>query len=421
MKTGFYLYLIFVCSWFLHLSARLPFLGVMHIDLVLIMVMTLTIVLGNKNENLSREIKLSKTHKVISLLLVYTIVTLPFVEWPGSVIHTGFEKIIKAIVFYYFTMYFITDKHKLKLFIAVFLGCQSFRFLEPVYLHITEGYWGSGASMANWEIMDRLSGAPSDVVNPNGLAFIILTVIPFYYYFSIGSLLNKLVAVTLIPVSIYALLLTGSRSGLLGLFAILLGLVLKSRNKVILISIICIAGFVSVSFLSDNFKDRYLSIFNSDTKNASTAKGRTEGVKKNFIVALRRPLFGHGLGTSREANVHFMGEDLPSHNLYTEIAEELGFIGLFIFLTLIKSIIVNYSKCQAFINSGNLNDQFLLSVLNAMQVWLYMNILFSFASYGLSSYEWYLFAGLSVVMISLCSNTKSITIDKLKIRRIISI
>ena len=33
-----------------------------------------------------------------------------------------------------------------------------------------------------------------------------------------------------------------------------------------------------------------------------------------------------------------------------------------------------------------------------MQIWLIMNFLFSFASYGLSSYEWYLFAGFSVVM-----------------------
>ena len=33
----------------------------------------------------------------------------------------------------------------------------------------------------------------------------------------------------------------------------------------------------------------------------------------------------------------------------------------------------------------------------AMEVWLLMNLLFSWASYGLSSYEWYLFGGLSVV------------------------
>ena len=32
--------------------------------------------------------------------------------------------------------------------------------------------------------MERLSGAPYDIVNPNGLAFIIVSVLPFYYYYA---------------------------------------------------------------------------------------------------------------------------------------------------------------------------------------------------------------------------------------------
>jgi hypothetical protein len=37
-------------------------------------------------------------------------------------------------------------------------------------------------------------------------------------------------------------------------------------------------------------------------------------------------------------------------------------------------------------------------LLDTMQVWLVMAVVESFASYGLSNYEWYLFAGLSIVM-----------------------
>ena len=42
-------------------------------------------------------------------------------------------------------------------------------------------------------------------------------------------------------------------------------------------------------------------------------------------------------------------------------------------------------------------EGYLVYLVNSMQVWLFMNLIFSFASYGLSSYEWYLFGGLSVV------------------------
>jgi O-antigen ligase len=84
-------------------------------------------------------------------------------------------------------------------------------------------------------------------------------------------------------------------------------------------------------------QDRYLSIIGRGEKNAASAEGRVTGVEDNFAVALRRPIFGYGLGTSREANANFgdnaFGDnDKPAHNLYAEVAEELGFVGLFIFL-----------------------------------------------------------------------------------------
>ncbi|WP_188055521.1 O-antigen ligase family protein [Oryzomonas rubra] len=368
--------------------------------MVLILVLILAIFFGKKDVRLVKEIKSSKTHKTIILLLGYIIVTLPLVKWPGSVIHTGLENLLKAIVFYYFTIYFITDNRKFKLFIIIFVGCQTVRVVEPVYLHLTQGYWGSFASMGTggWDLMDRLSGAPHDVVNPNGLAFIILTIIPFYYYLSQTSSIYRLVSIIVIPLSIYALMLTASRSGILGLCVIFLSVLYKSNNKLIIIILIFIGGLISLNFMNANQIDRYESIFSSNTKNAGTSEGRIEGIKKDFLVALRKPFFGHGLGTSREANANFGGEDKPSHNLYTEVAQELGFVGLFIFIALIKSIIFNFRKSMLIVENLSIKNEYLKSIGLSLQTWFYMNILFSFASYGLSSYEWYLFAGMSIAL-----------------------
>jgi O-antigen ligase len=138
---------------------------------------------------------------------------------------------------------------------------------------------------------------------------------------------------------------------------------------------------------------------------AGTAQGRTQGILDTFEVALRKPLFGHGLGTSREANANFGRSDQPAHNLYAEVAEELGFVGLVIFLCLISSIIKNFVAVSRLLNSRPGQERFLISLNNAMQVWLLMNIVFSLASYGLSSYEWYLFGGFSVVLRSLADQT----------------
>ena len=44
------------------------------------------------------------------------------------------------------------------------------------------------------------------------------------------------------------------------------------------------------------------------------------------------------------------------------------------------------------------SERFKLRLVDTLQVWLWMNLIFSLASYGLSDYEWYLLGGLAVVL-----------------------
>ncbi len=68
-----------------------------------------------------------------------------------------------------------------------------------------------------------------------------------------------------------------------------------------------------------------------------------------------------------------------------------------------KSIVFNFIYINRMILNKQTKSVFLIKINDAMQVWLTMNILFSFVSYGLSSYLWYLFAGFSVVLSRLSS------------------
>jgi len=113
---------------------------------------------------------------------------------------------------------------------------------------------------------------------------------------------------------------------------------------------------------------------------------------------MRRPIFGHGLGTSLEANAHFAGEAQPSHNLYTEVAQELGFVGLALFVAFLWKVARNVSRTLKALRASGLQDGIIFRLSQAVQVWFGMNLLFSFASYGLTSYEWYFLAGLAEVL-----------------------
>lgn len=394
---SFKLYILFIISFFLHLPARVPFLGVIRFDLLLIVIVFLTLLVTKKIRVNERGVN-DSTSIILIILICYIIISVPFVEWPGSVLKKNSLNLIKVIIFYYYTILLIDTERKLKAFMAIFLICQSIRVFEPLYLHITEGYWGDKASMAGEEFMNRLAGAPFDVINPNGLAFVIVSIIPFFYYLGSISLRNGIIYFSPLPVFVYALILTASRSGFLALMAILFSIVIKSQRKVIVIGMIVIGGLIAFASLTAEQKDRYVSVYDENAKNYGTSQGRKQGVIEDFKIALNKPLVGHGLGTSPEARFHSIGSSLLSHNLYTEIMLELGLIGLVIFLIFMKSIAVNFYTTLKKIKENSMDNAYLFNIAHAMQVLFVMNLLFSFASYGLSTYVWYLFGGLSVVI-----------------------
>ena len=399
LSIGLNIYIIFVVSWFIHLGSRMPVLGLIRIDMLLVLILFVLSFTAGKDHNHHEGNYIRGIENALYILIAYSILTVPFVEWPGSVLSHGFINFIKAIIFYFFTVKFVRTEHQLKVFLSFFILCQTFRVLEPTYLHFAQGYWGSQAYMSDGQGLNRLAGAPDDVINPNGLAFVILTVVPFYYYFFSYSLWTKLLAPPLFGVSIYALMLTNSRSGFVGLLVILSAFFIKSKKKGLFIAGALLSAAILFPTLDADQKDRYQSIFDSDTKNAATAEGRISGIKNNFMVALRKPLFGHGLGTSREANANFGGSDQPAHNLYAEISQELGFIGLGIFLLYIWRVIKQVGPQMKILSNSFRETDFLSRLNNSLKIWFAMNLLFSLASYGLSSYEWYLFPGLCNSMV----------------------
>jgi O-antigen ligase len=396
----FWFFCLLVMSTLLHLGGRVPLLGLMRIDLLLALGAVGSYWLGEAHK-LAPEPALfeRKATKRLLSILIYVILTLPFVEWPGSVIKNGLEPFLKAMSFYFLVIWSITSTRQLRTFLGVYVACQVFRVMEPLYLHIVYDYWGDATYMGEGEFLDRLSGAPLDIVNPNGLAYIIVTTLPLLYFIQReSSFLVRTVIWAVTGAMIYALVLTASRSGfvLLGLLVVLWAW--RARNRALAIAAVITAVAIASSNMTDLQKDRYLSIYRSDVKGHETAQGRWDGMIGDFQTAMRRPLFGHGLGTSVEVNAHYRGYGQISHNLYTEIAQELGFVGLAIFLAYVGSAIGAARHALRVVKAAGKVDPIVRIAARTIAVLLVVNIVFSFASYGLAESHWYLLAGLAIVI-----------------------
>ena len=385
----------FTVSNLLHFGARFPALGVIRIDLILAVIALSAMLLANERRPAGGGDGASRKPGLwLAILVVYIVVSLPFVEWPGSVLRFGWEPFAKAIIYFVLAVGTLKTEKRIWGMVGVYVVCQSIRVLEPLYLHITTGYWGSYAAMENWVIMDRLAGAPSDVINPNGLAFVVVTTLPLLWVRGHRSPVTWLLAVPLAVAMLYALMLTGSRSGMILLVVLFFLFVLQARSKVLAGVAACLVLALAVGSLSDLQKGRYRSIVSKEAPGASSVEGRVDGVVADLRVAMRRPLFGHGLGSSPEANYHGRGRAQISHNLITEVAQELGFIGLAIFLAFLWSGF----RCGqlAAQEEGELLPRTTQSIASAMVRVLIVGAVFSLASYGLSQLYWYLWIGICV-------------------------
>ncbi len=397
------LFLYFICDFFLRFSVRLPGYGV--IRPTLLAVASISLLLFLQRDKLKDRFN-DPIFRIIFVLLSYIVVSLPFVEWPGSVLRLNIDTFIRSVVFLFFTALIVDTEKRLVWFVSVFVFCQVFRVLEPLFLNITQGYWGSATHLSGGDFANRLAGAPADVINPNELGFVIATVIPFLHYLLFPrGWLCKLLYLLIMPALLYALILTMSRGGFIALLVVAFMVFKESRYKFRLAALAVVVVVAAFNVMTPIQKDRYLSLIDRDTAGGASAEGRLRGMVREFELGLTRPIVGHGLGTTPEAKTHKLGSRQASHNLYAELLIELGVIGFVIFL-----IFLARSAKQLLImreSIGKIKDDRLIFYqrLNKVMVCLFwMYAVYSINYWGLSQYYWYLFGGMTIALTRLASS-----------------
>lgn len=392
----FWIYMYFLLDYFLRFASRVSVYAQFRPTLLLFGL--LTILLFTQKDKLKGRMN-DPIFKTILVLLIYMIISLPLVEYAGSVIRHNLPDFIRAIIFLFFTGLIVDTDKRLKIFLFVFVFCQVFRVLEPLYLNITQGYWGSATHIGGGEFAQRLAGAPADVINSNELGFVIVTAIPFLHYLLFtGGWFKKLIYLLLMPLLFYALILTMSRGAFIALLVVAWMVFKESRHKIVLIVFgigIAISGW---SIMTPIQQDRYMSLFSSDTIGASSAQGRYGGMLWELGLGMERPIFGHGLGTTSEAKWNKRGSTQAAHNFYAELIIEIGVVGLVLFLRYIFSIVQRFrTNRKLLLKARNvIGREFYGNLNKALVAVVWMYVVYSINYWGLSQYYWYLLGGMAI-------------------------
>ena len=137
----------------------------------------------------------------------------------------------------------------------------------------------------------------------------------------------------------FSILGSHSRGALLASSAMVLFLILRSRKKVLFITIMALFVPILVNFMPSHWFDRMNTI--QTYEEDLSAMGRINAWNFAYNLAVDRPLVGGGFEAFRP---HLFEKYAPvpeqyhdSHSIYFEVLGEQGFVGLFLFLSLLFS------------------------------------------------------------------------------------
>lgn len=315
-----------------------------------------------------------------------------------------FFKFFKVFLVYVFASRIANTPQRFKAVVWLYIMSLIFTAVTVTY-----NYYSTGGTL-NMGIQ-RAGGIGDGGADPNTIANTLVIGIPFifflYKYYT--STFVRSVFVTLLLLSIWTIILTGSRGGMLGVIVVTFLLALSTRYKVI-------TSFLAVMFLGiviivmpGQYKERFTSIFSvyegsDQTGAAESAQGRVDGLVKGFVFMSQRPLFGVGIGNFKWQNRVQYGKWLDSHNLIGKLVGELGVVGTISFGFFIYMLIASIQMIKFTYLKFKWKEDFHWYVSEGITYALIIMAYQGLISHNLFRDNWYIFACFLVIVVTLVNN-----------------
>ncbi len=245
------------------------------------------------------------------------------------------ENWFKILVFYVLMVTCARDEKGLRRLVAGFLCVMAIYML-----HSTKEFIG-GRHTYRMGIV-RMLGVDTSLGDPNSFGASIVFALPFVRgcWLATKSNLVRTLLTGYLGLSVGCILLTGSRSSLLGLCVWGTWVILRSQHRALGLSAAALGAPLVFLTLPDSLQTRFETMVNPDVgpENARVSgEGRIEGFFKGMDLIAAYPATGIGPGSWRPAT----GSKLESHNLYGQVCGEMGAAGVLTFGAILGCFAVN--------------------------------------------------------------------------------
>ncbi len=327
----FWVFIFYTVSLYTALGTRLSVLAAIRHELLvgLFLIGASAWILSNKPINLRYASPLLGSVVFFFFVLLMAV---PFAYDPNLAWETFFEHVVKTSMFALFIATMVRTPRHVMLFTGFFLFSLFWLYQESVRGLITgDLYWYNQG-------IQRLHGSVNLYRNPNSLSAISVASLPFLQHLWPVARTRKhkiLILVTGV-LAIICIIFSGSRAGYLSTIILAGGWWLTSKNKLQILALGVVALVAVLAFFPDQYVGRFNTIGEQQEGDASRAE-RVQLMKDAYEVFKEHPM-GVGLDCFILVNGPKTGRYLRAHNLWLQVASDLGILGVVGFLALVLSL-----------------------------------------------------------------------------------
>ncbi|HDS01743.1 MAG TPA: hypothetical protein ENO22_01425 [candidate division Zixibacteria bacterium] len=377
-----------------------PSLGLLHLERLMAIFLIISLII---NIRLRRGRLIITDHKLLLFMMFFILsmlITIPVSYWPAQSLENVIE-FLKNFAFILLIINILKTGRRLRIFVWEYLLLIGYMAASSLLAYKT-------GNVVEAQGIIRAHGLAG--TDPNTLSATLGLSLPFHFMlFRLEKKKYlKALSVFIVIITVYTIILTGSRSGFLGLGTAVILSWWFLPGRFIRLFLLLTAGFAVIVLMPSQYQERYASIFSRE-RDASSQE-RIEVWKKGIRMFYDHPFLGVGTGAFGTANAEDYSEDrksyLKAHNLYIQAAAELGIVGLAAFFSYVGAMLYYIRKYRKYIVDKFRKKTWSWGLLTAMQISTLALLVVGMFGHSLYRSNWFFYGALTMAMGLLLRNNR---------------
>ena len=336
------LFLVFIVARYMQWGARRQIFETIRIEFVLGLALTVIcgFVISSRPVPVGRLKPARNVLVGIVLLFAAMLVQIPFAADKTLAQNMFIDRVIKFAMMTFFMVALIRSPKAMRWFLGAFLFACFYVTQEA-----TRGLISGGLVWENQGIM-RLHGAVPIYAHPNSLSGMAMGALPFciFLFPAIRGFWYRMLLLPLAGTASTCVLFSGSRTGYVAVAFLLLFWWSKTKRKMRTLAIMVLTVSLAVPLLPDQYVERFKSIGGQEAEGNS--KEARIVILEDALKVLQRYPAGVGVASFPAVRAEMFNRSQDTHNLYLEVATNLGLQGLAVFILLIYTLIRGFAYAE---------------------------------------------------------------------------